>query len=348
MPHKTSLQTLWKTKLRHPFNHIVVGKLFRLPNDYIVVGCEDGIIRMYDIPSSQGPNTELDEPEPRQCLETKGGPVQSLVLADITHFSTADLIAGDSRGTMTIFCNGQILSRQSISELSLNFLQVDTDAAGNPSLLAGDTGGVINALLPYSHLWKLQLNPVSQSVDNGPSGVKSLLATLLVGSSGQMSNYILASDDRCNLHFIQQGLIVLTLKTPAVVTAMCCGNFLSKDELQTTEVFQGSTSQVALGGKDGSIFIMNNFQIHKAEFANMQLPIMHLASIATGHSDELDSLLSAGHSNYVTLYHNRKLVNRYQASDWINSLAVADLDKNGEQEILIGCRDGWLHALRPL
>ena len=42
---------------------------------------------------------------------------------------------------------------------------------------------------------------------------------------------------------------------------MCCGNFLSKDELQTTEVFQGSTSQVALGGKDGSIFIMNNFQV---------------------------------------------------------------------------------------
>ncbi|XP_038066136.1 uncharacterized protein LOC119736180 [Patiria miniata] len=346
MPHKTNLQTLWRTKLKQAFNQVVVGKLFRLQNDCIVVGCEDGIIRVYDIPSGHSTGEELTEPVPHLCLETKGGPVQSLVLADITRFSTADLVAGDSRGTMTIFCNGQILSRQSLSEHSLGCLQVDADATGNVSVISGDTGGVVHALLPYSPLWKLRLDSPSQEAESRSSVVKCLLATTLVSSSGRRSNYILASDDCRNLHFIQQGLIVLTLQTPSVITAMCYGNFLPKEEIKTSEMQEATASQVALGGNDGSIIIMTDFQIHTTEYANFQLPIMHLGAIATGHADELDSLLCAGHSHCLMLYHNRKLVNWYEASDWINSMAVADLDKNGEPEVLIGCRDGTLQALR--
>ncbi|XP_022091016.1 uncharacterized protein LOC110979489 isoform X2 [Acanthaster planci] len=318
-----------------------------IQKECIIVGCEDGIIRVYDIPSGHPSSTELPEIEPHLCLETKGGPVQSLVLADITRFSEADLIAGDSRGTMTIFCNGQILSRQSLSGHSLGHLQVDTDATGNVSVITGDTGGVVHAQLPYSHLWKLRLDSPMQEAESRPSVVKCLLAANLVGSSGRRSNYILASDDCRNLHFIQQGLIVLTLPTPSVITAMCCGNFLPKEEVQQiSEMPEATASQVALGGNDGSIIIMTDFQIHTTEYANFQLPIMHLGAIATGHADELDSMLCAGYSHSLALYHSRKLLNQYEASDWINSLAVADLDKNGEPEVLIGCRDGTVEAVK--
>ena len=62
-------------------------------------------------------------------LETKGGPVQSLVLDDVTKFGSIDLISGDSKGTVTIFCNGQILNRQSVSGYSINCLQVDKNAS---------------------------------------------------------------------------------------------------------------------------------------------------------------------------------------------------------------------------
>lgn len=60
-------------------------------------------------------------------LETKSGPVQAMKIEDITKFYHNDLVAVDSCGMMTVFCNRQILCRQSITDSCLNCLQIQKD-----------------------------------------------------------------------------------------------------------------------------------------------------------------------------------------------------------------------------
>lgn len=62
-------------------------------------------------------------------LETKSGPVQNLVVHDVTRFYHKDLIVGDATGRLTVFCDSQILSRQTISSHSINCVQVLQDAS---------------------------------------------------------------------------------------------------------------------------------------------------------------------------------------------------------------------------
>ena len=47
---------------------------------------------------------------------------------------------------------------------SCDGLFLPVSAAGNVSIICGDTGGVVHALLPYSHLWKLRLDSSMQEV----------------------------------------------------------------------------------------------------------------------------------------------------------------------------------------
>jgi len=73
---------------------------------------------------------KLIQPLLLQCqasLETKGGPIQRLVIHNVTKFQANDLIVADSRGTVTVLCNGQILTRKAISQHALQCLQVDED-----------------------------------------------------------------------------------------------------------------------------------------------------------------------------------------------------------------------------
>lgn len=50
--------------------------------------------------------------------------------------------------------------------------------------------------------------------------VKSMLAATIASASGQVSNYVLASDDCKMLHFLQQDTTVHRVQTPAVVTSV--------------------------------------------------------------------------------------------------------------------------------
>ena len=67
-------------------------------------------------------------------LETKGGPVQTLCLHDVTKFGSVDLIVGDSKGMLTFFGNKQILYKMAISEGCISAVITDIDA-GTTSFL---------------------------------------------------------------------------------------------------------------------------------------------------------------------------------------------------------------------
>ena len=60
-------------------------------------------------------------------LETKGGPIQTLAVHDVTRLSASDLIVADSRGRVTVFCNDQILCRKAVSEHCIECLQILQD-----------------------------------------------------------------------------------------------------------------------------------------------------------------------------------------------------------------------------
>ena len=60
-------------------------------------------------------------------METKSGPVCHMFLHDVTKFGSTDLIVGDSRGTVTIIGNEQILNRRHLSEGCISSLTIDRD-----------------------------------------------------------------------------------------------------------------------------------------------------------------------------------------------------------------------------
>lgn len=62
-------------------------------------------------------------------METKSGPIQCMAVQDVTKFYHNDLIVADSTGMMTIFCNQQILCRQSVSDSCINCVQTQTNAS---------------------------------------------------------------------------------------------------------------------------------------------------------------------------------------------------------------------------
>lgn len=64
---------------------------------------------------------------PQIQLETKGGPIQTLAVHDVTKFYNDDIVAGDSLGTVTVFCNQQILSRHGLAKSSIRCLQIHKD-----------------------------------------------------------------------------------------------------------------------------------------------------------------------------------------------------------------------------
>jgi len=67
-----------------------------------------------------------------QCaasFETKGGPIQPLVVHDVTKLSSHDIVIGDSRGFVTVFCNEQILTRKVVSDRCICCILLDSDAS---------------------------------------------------------------------------------------------------------------------------------------------------------------------------------------------------------------------------
>ena len=60
-------------------------------------------------------------------LETKGGPIQNIAIQDVTRFYANDMVLTDSKGTVTVFCNEQILNRKIVSEHCIHCLQIQND-----------------------------------------------------------------------------------------------------------------------------------------------------------------------------------------------------------------------------
>ncbi|KAJ8308111.1 hypothetical protein KUTeg_014365 [Tegillarca granosa] len=179
-----------------------------------------------------------------------------MAIEDITRFYHNDLVVADSCGMMTVFCNQQILCRQSVSDACINFIQVEVDKTGNQVIVLSDDNGLVMGVLPSSELWKVNINNTKLTKELGPKlTVKCVLSVDLTNSHGQRSSYIMVSDCHNHVYMLQQGTIVMVLETPAVITAKI-GDYPTTDwicSMNTIDLDNDGVKEVVVGCLDNSI-----------------------------------------------------------------------------------------------
>lgn len=333
-----------KIKTIYKFNCIRVGTAFKKDMHGLVVGGQDGIIRIYDLTSA------IEAKNPQLVLETKGGPIQTMAIHDVTKFYNNDLVTGDSVGMVTVFCNQQILCRHTLAKDSIRCLQIHKDPLGNCSIVTSDESGYVCAILPSKELWRININNLPSI--KGPSQkavITCLLSAELVTLTGETCSYILAADDLKHLHFIHQGEVVMTLGTPEIITAMCSGMFIDTDKL---DIGPESASirpktQVALGCINGAIYVLHNFTITEEELCNAQYHIANLLCYPCSNL-KVDAILCCGHFNALHVYHEGKKVGHFETPDWINSMDISYANKDSKPEVVVGCLDNSVLGLKLL
>ncbi|XP_032238361.2 uncharacterized protein LOC5513026 [Nematostella vectensis] len=330
-------------------NTMALGKPFRYDNTCLVTGGDDGTLRVYKINKASKIN-KVPRYQEISKLETKGGPLRCLEMHNTTKFSSADLIVGDAKGTLTILCNEQILNRRTLSEGCITALAVDEDFVGNLAIVVGDNRGVVTAVSPYGNLWRLQLQDACKHTHRElgvtPS-VRCILPVRLQMIGGILTNYLLISDSCQNLFVLQNGMVVNRTQVTSVVTAMTCGSFMEllPQLLSPSQAFgsprRQSTSiarqpQVAIGTEDGSIMVFADFQLHP--YASVQLPVTRLVSVPNEErQDAGDYLLCAGHFNALVVLLRQELVLRLETDDWVHTIACTEgCSRDGRLDVALG------------
>ncbi|XP_059179596.1 uncharacterized protein LOC131958525 [Physella acuta] len=332
---------LWKGKLLENFNSMAVAVIFRPTGLSLILGCEDGMVRIHDLSAKH-----LDE-KPKTILETKSGPIQCLTVHDVTRFYHNDLIVGDSCGMLTVFCNRQILSRQSLSSDSIICSTVVEDNGGSPVIVSSNDSGVITGVQPTEELWRINLNSLSNKNPALIVKISCLLAVHITDASGNKRQYLLAADNAKRIHVISNGSLVSSLIAPNNITAMTQGRFIPSSKLNLPSGLSQSaeSEQVALGSSSGSVYILHNFNITLDEYVNAKCPITNLCTLPQP-DNTTDILLCAGHFSSLHLYKDRELLTEYHTADWVNNIATADIDDDGVLEIILGCMDKSVVALK--
>ncbi|RUS80355.1 hypothetical protein EGW08_011894 [Elysia chlorotica] len=339
---------LWRAKLKELFSEMIVASsLFSISGINVVTGGEDGMVRIYQV-TAQGLDTK-----PKLELETKSGPIQCLAVHDITRFYNSDLIVGDSCGVLTMFCNKLILSRQSLTsdEDCINCVTVIQDNDNIPVAVCCSDSGVITAVRPNKLIWRLDLKNTNLPVESKRIASFAVKVTCLIGFvmtdvCGNKRLYILAADDAKRIHVISKGIIVRCIATPVNITAMCQGRIISPAKFEPYILGEESPEgeQVALGGDNGAVFILDRFEVTH-EYINAQSPITRLKCLHQPESNT-DLLLCAGHFNALQLYKDGLVLMEFETSAWVISIDLADVDEDGTDEVLISCMDNNVVVLK--
>lgn len=337
-------------------NPLTIKKfLFSSEIKKLILGYQDGIVRIYGLPSHEN---DIDPLQPTShefqvmnTLETKGGPIQSQLIHDTTRLNGVDIVVADSRGLVTLFSNGQILKRKQVSVHAIHHMVIEDGSNGTLAIVTADAVGNISAFAPYVELWSLRLADLPQLKAGGlcPK-VLSLLSTQLTSIYGLTVNYIMATDNCGQLYLIQNGKVVLVTRTPQNITAMCSGHFVDPEEIETNDadgdVQSALGTQIALGSDSGAIYIMSNFQVYTTEFANINYPIRQMKTLKAGDSQGTDSILCGGHFNALSVLRNGAEIAQKTMPDWVTSIVTEDIDDDGTEEVIVSCLNDEVFGLK--
>uniref|UniRef100_H2ZNQ7 Uncharacterized protein n=1 Tax=Ciona savignyi TaxID=51511 RepID=H2ZNQ7_CIOSA len=365
-----SAEVLWNTTSEHQFNSIAFGKLFASEKNTLILAGEDGVVRVYEDPSADDKwDVKL---KLVRSLETKCGPALHVVLRDMTRLSPCDMIVGDTRGSVVLFCDGQILDRRgclSGKSSRITSLQVQETALGNVNVILGRDDGEVICFNTFSQLWKLRLSDISTQTRNTSVSVTCLLPVSMITSwaNGNAEDYVLVADSQGNVHIIQDGNVLRTIEVPSSVQCMCAGNFLLHEDTSSSKKV---LTQIALGCADGSIWICADFCLNSSfPYVEIGHPITHLRRIPTKHNyannspignasngEGVDMLLCGGHFSSLKLLQHGKLLYAIDLPSWpialcgLHDYVNPDLnpDKtltNDDSMIIVGCKDSTLRLV---
>jgi len=279
----------------NPFSCMIMNDIFKTNLfSSILVGHTDGKISIL----KNSTDTET-------IVETKGTGIQCMLGgwaslgSDGTGSSAgSDLIAGDSSGHVTIFHNGHILMKHSISPTSITALTINRDTVNDLSIVVGDMEGVLTALQPQEQVWRVRVfdSPVHPATGEmipqeneefgvGIShGIRCLFSVSLCDRFGVLSNYILAGDSTNHLYFYNQGTHILTLPTSSPINTICQGFFTTRQQSSNQlsdnnnlihlvkrqklanndkydDIRDGNYQDLVVGCDDGLIYLLQNFQL---------------------------------------------------------------------------------------
>jgi len=263
--------------------------------------------------NEQGEVVILNEEKILATLDTKGGPIQSILLHDVTGFGDTDLITGDSNGTVTIFSRQQILSKTQVGA-PVRCLDVFHDAVGDFEIMAGDSLGALTSFMPHSQLWKLNVaDTAPPSKRAGPTPIRALLPILISDKHGIETAYLLVCNGAPFVHFVQDGARTMSLRCPSIVNSMCSGYFRKRrgsGDVNDVEIADGREQvvQIVLGCSDGYVYLLEDFKITR--LLNVEYPITNVVTFkrksssapAGPSSPEIDILACTGHFNDVRFY----------------------------------------------
>eukprot|EP00123_Amoebidium_parasiticum_P008482 comp18840_c0_seq1/m.20846 comp18840_c0_seq1/g.20846 ORF comp18840_c0_seq1/g.20846 comp18840_c0_seq1/m.20846 type:complete len:352 (-) comp18840_c0_seq1:262-1317(-) len=338
-----ALELVWKRPLPFNFLSLAVGTPFSAKSCQILVGGEDGVVRMYTGPT-----------EPPVLFETKGSAVCQLLLHNITKLHTTDLIVGDSNGSVCVFSKEQLLTRARLP-YCVTALTVFTDGAHNNSIVAGDVGGIAVGFLPFEQHWRVNLQ------DHGTHGhldtaytptVKALLNIVLKDDFGCPTHYVAVADGSQYIHLFQGGKCVLSIPVPCGPTAMCSGTFILEDGEEGPQSGEGGTSgtqdhgrpmQIAFAGDDGTIYLVHNYQVYV--YGKIGYPIRHLVSVP--RTDGVDLVVCAGCFDGVRVLDQGKIVEASNpCREWVQCMALGDVDGDGCPELVLALAGRTLEVHR--
>ncbi len=180
------------------------------------------------------------------------------------------------------------------------------------------------------------------------------LESLRVISGVTDINYMVVADNRNCLHFFQSGTLVRTVSVPSAVTCMCTGYFLPIDSsnqdssasefaspTKKTRVKSRVEDQIAVGTKDGRIFVISGFNC--LPYANIGTRLTNIRAVKNSF-DNCDELICTGNFNTVFIYRDSEEIARYTTADWIHTFDILNTG-DGSKYLFIGCLDSKVEIL---
>ncbi|CEG83168.1 hypothetical protein RMATCC62417_17137 [Rhizopus microsporus] len=341
MRQTLAFNKLWSTKLHDSVNCLAVGKPFledfSEEND-ILIGTTAGRVLI------------LNQTKPVECLlETKGGSIQAIKLHDLTGFGELDLAVGDCDGVVTLFSRQKILSKRELGS-AITDIVVYNDLVGGCEIIAGDMGGVVTSFQQHDALWKiniaeesLKLSTIGMKGRRLPS-VQCMLSAIMKDRYGMDMACLLVCDGWPFVHFIQDGERFMSLKTPAVIQSICAGNFIDMNTMRRFKPISKAREshtklddqQILLGGRDGYVYIMINFEIYP--WIKVDFPITNIQRWRPSDlkEHEVDLLICTGHSNQVLVFQNGEKISTIQTLDWPLAVTLGDVNADGKDELILG------------
>ncbi|XP_065662279.1 uncharacterized protein LOC100213574 isoform X4 [Hydra vulgaris] len=337
---KYDINCLWQEKFNYDFNVLIADTVFKEKTICIITGCDNGIVRVHRPLNEDNILHGFDKEG--QCFETKGGPIQTLLSANVTRFNFNDVLVCDTNGVFTIMTNGQILNRRLICLSKITTQILLRDSADSISIVTGSSCGTLLAVSPYEIIWKCRVPELLKHESQRTTTSITCLHCLSINSSTCETNYILVADSNNCVHLFLNSCLIATFNVLSQVTSMCSGIFLTESEnTKVQKHFSGN--QVAMATLSGSIYVLSNMNV--LSYCNLSFPITNIRTLIATGADEVDAILCAGHFNSLRIVQNGVCVTTFNTSDWVHVFAV--LKGAGESNLLVlGCLDRTVRLVK--